>query len=313
MSSLSIVDTHTLESVREFGISLFLFTKSDIKTTLIPIASSTLFGSCEKKKLTIFSFDKAIGGVVAAPVSSFRNFVEEFLWIWLHLLQFTTSNQSCSLTAVAEDSDNKPDRPIPSGRMTLQQARILRWLLVPLCLGMSYKFSTSVLAASMAVIFITIWYNELGGSGNQGVITRNLLNGLGFGSFEAGAILLAGRDRTKFNLIATDAIILTIAIYATTTHTQDFKDVEGDSKFNRSTVPLVYPRIARPSVLFGLVAWSLILAHIWKLHFAASVIMCALGIFVGVRFCRKEGKRNDQISFYCYGFPSSMRYQDGII
>lgn len=131
--------------------------------------------------------------MVAAPVWSFRHFIEEFLWIWLHLLAFTTSNQSCSLAAVVEDAENKADRPIPSGRMSLLQARILRWLLVPACLAVSYQFSASVLAASMAVIAITFWYNELGGSGNHWFI-RNLLNGIGFGAFETGATLLAGKN-----------------------------------------------------------------------------------------------------------------------
>lgn len=169
--------------------TLFLFTKSDIKTTLIPIVGayySQSRGLCTKACML-----QAIGGAVAAPVWSFRNFVEEFLWIWLHLLQFTTSNQSCTLTAVAEDSDNKPDRPIPSGRMTLRQTRFLRWLLVPVCLAVSCHYSSSVLAASVGVIAITIWYNEFSGSGDHWFI-RNLLNGIGFGAFQTGATLLAG-------------------------------------------------------------------------------------------------------------------------
>jgi 4-hydroxybenzoate polyprenyltransferase len=258
--------------------------------------------------------------VVAAPVSSFRNFVEEFLWLWLHLLQFTTANQSCSVTAVAEDADNKPDRPIPSGRMSLGQVRILRCILVPICLAVSYQFSTSVLAASVAVIAITIWYNDFGGGGNHWFI-RNLLNGLGFGAFNAGAILLAGasglswqwipfqpqvigHDRLEFDIVGARAILLSIGIYATTTHTQDFKDVEGDIKINRSTVPLAYPRIARPSVLFGLMAWSVFLSYIWELNVTTTIPMCALAAFVGVRFCIKEGRENDQISFYWYNVSS---------
>ncbi|KAJ7756410.1 UbiA prenyltransferase family-domain-containing protein [Mycena maculata] len=264
-------------------ITLFLFTKSDIKTTLLPIASGIL--------------RSAIGGMVAAPIWSFGNFVEEFLWIWLHLLQFTTSNQSCSLTAVSEDTDNKPDRPIPAGRMTLRQVRILRWSLVPVCLAVSYQFSTSVLASSVAVIAITTWYNEFGGGGNHWFI-RNLLNGLGFGAFQAG------RDRTEFDIVAARAILLSIGIYATTTHTQDFKDIEGDSKFNRSTVPLAHPRVARPSVLVGLMAWSSFLPYVWELNAVTTMAMFILAAFVGVRFCTKDGRRNDQISFYWYNVSS---------
>jgi len=276
-------------SIRRAGVllwTLFLFTKSDIKTTLIPIA---------------------IAGAVAAPVWSFHNFVEEFLWVWIHLLAFTTSNQSCSQTAVIEDADNKPDRPIPSGRLTLLQARILRWSLVPVCLIISYQFSTSVLAASVAVIAITAWYNELGGSGNHWFI-RNLLNGIGFGAFITGATLLAGRDRAEFDIIATRTVLVSTFIYATTTHTQDFKDVDGDIKIKRSTVPLDNPRVARPSVLFLLIVWSMLLSHIWNLDFATTAAICALGTHVGVRFCTKSGRRNDQISFYWYNLWLSFAY-----
>lgn len=325
--------------------TLFLFTKSDIKTTLIPIVSP----SFSLRYYSEISY-KAIAGVVAAPVYSLRNLVEEVLWIWLHLLAFTTSNQSCSKTAVIEDADNKPDRPIPSGRLTLLQARILRWSLVPICLAVSYRISPSVLMASAAVIMITAWYNEFGGGGSHWFI-RNLLNGIGFGAFETGATLLAGeifpyspvrfahsspqgRDRAEFDIVATRAILISISIYATTTHTQDFKDVEGDIKIKRSTVPLDNPRIARPSVLFGLIAWSLLLSHIWDLDGVTTTALCSLGIHVGVRFCKKNGRKNDQISFYWYnvsifphlklnpglicvpksfGSPSLTRYLDGIV
>ncbi|KAF7795537.1 hypothetical protein EIP86_006699 [Pleurotus ostreatoroseus] len=124
--------------------------------------------------------------------------------------------------------------------------------------------------ASVAVIMITAWYNELGGSGNHWFI-RNLLNGIGFGAFETGATLLA-----------------------------DFKDVEGDIKIKRSTVPLDNPRVARPSVLLGLIAWSMLLSHIWCLDLVTGITLGGLGSFVGVRFCTKAGRRNDQVSFYWY-------------
>ncbi|KAF5387424.1 hypothetical protein D9757_007796 [Collybiopsis confluens] len=267
-------------------VTLFLFTKSDIKTTLIPIV---------------------IAGMVTAPIWSFSHFIHELLWVWLHLLQFTTSNQSCSLTAVFEDTDNKPDRPIPSGRMTLCQTRILRWCLVPLCLCISHQISMAVLGASLAIVGFTTWYNEFGGS-NQHWFIRNILNGLGFGSFNMGATLLAGRDRTAFNQIAVRAILLSIWIYATTTHTQDFKDMEGDIKFFRSTVPLVYPRIARPSVLLGMLTWSALLTYIWDLNIIISCMIFALAIYVGVRFCIRDGKVNDQVSFYWYNLWLPLAY-----
>jgi len=266
--------------------TLFLFTKSDIKTTLVPIA---------------------IVGMVAAPVYSFRHFLEEFSWIWLHLLQFTTANQSSSLTAITEDTDNKPDRPIPSGRMTRKQVRVLRWSLVPVCWWVSSWFGKSVVYASVGVVAITFWYNELNGGGRHWFV-RNLLNGIGFGAFETGAVLLAGQNRQEFDLIAFRAVLISTWLYATTTHTQDFKDVIGDRKIDRSTVALDMPRIARPSVLVMLIAWSAFLTKVWELGNVTAGAMMVLAAFVGWRFCMMDGMRNDQVSFYWYNLWLSIAY-----
>ena len=115
-----------------------------------------------------------------------------------------------------------------------------------------------------------------------------------------------GQNRAEFDIVAARAIIVSICIYATTTHTQDFKDVEGDIKIKRSTVPLDNPRVARPSVLLGLIAWSMLLSHIWCLDLVTGITLGGLGSFVGVRFCTKAGRRNDQVSFYWYNVSISL-------
>jgi len=154
---------------------------------------------------------------------------------------------------------------------------------------------------------ITYWYNELNGGGRQWPV-RNLLNGLGFGAFEAGAVLLAGQDRHEFDSIALRSILLSITLYATTTHTQDFKDVIGDYKIGRSTFALYMPKVSRASVLAGLVMWSAFLSKVWEMGPVLSAILMGLALFVGSRFCLMSGKRNDQVSFYWYNLWLSMSY-----
>jgi 4-hydroxybenzoate polyprenyltransferase len=124
----------------------------------------------------------------AAPLVSSRKLFETAFWIWLHLLQFDVSNQSLK---PEEDVHNKPDRPLPSGRMTLGQARLLRWLLVPICTGYSALYSPSVVLASAALIMMTIIYDELGAHAGHWMV-RNVVNALGFGCFEVGSSLVAG-------------------------------------------------------------------------------------------------------------------------
>lgn len=151
-------------------------------TTMVPIVSS------------LHSFHRyfnvpgwqSIFAIVAAPLRSIHNVPHLVFWLWLHLLGFNTSNQTASL----EDETNKPDRPLPAGRITLQAATVLRWTLVPMCWALSLIYSKEAMFSSMALSAFTLMYNELRGSGAH-FATRYVLNGLGFAAFEAGTTLVA--------------------------------------------------------------------------------------------------------------------------
>ncbi|KAF5343648.1 hypothetical protein D9758_014674 [Tetrapyrgos nigripes] len=270
--------TSTVTGLRFCLRTLYLFTKSDIQTLLVPVA---------------------ILGFAAAPLWSARHAAEQLMWIWIHLLQFTISNQSCSLNAVTEDSRNKAYRPIPSGRMTLKQAHILRWIFVCIGLAISYKLSFAVLGASCIIVLTTICYNELDGGGRHWVM-RNWLNGVGFGAFQTGATLVAGRDRTQLDIVAAKAIGLSSFLFMTTAHTQDLLDVQGDMKIGRSTLALEHPRVARRSILLILSTWSLVLSREWNLHAVFRIFLCGIAVYVGLRFLFKVGQKEDRQSFYWY-------------
>ena len=90
-------------------------------------------------------------------------------------------------------------------------------------------------------------------------------------------------------------------VYLTTFHAQDFKDIDGDMLLGRSTLPILFPHIARASMFMGMLTWSILLPFFWKLDWAVSSIFVALGLFVGMRFAsRKARVVEDQISFYWY-------------
>src|ERR1700749_3998971 len=110
----------------------------------------------------------AVGG----PMQSASHLFHTVFWIWLHLLQFDVSNQT---VGAVEDRKNKPDRPLPSGRITMRNAIILRWVLVPLCFGYSLYFSLMTLYASVGLVIMTIIYDELGAHAAHWII-RNIVN-----------------------------------------------------------------------------------------------------------------------------------------
>jgi len=256
-------------------ITLFRFTEADIKTALIPV---TAFAAA------------------TAPVTSIRSLFETIFWIWLHLLQFAVSNQSLD---PEEDRLNKPRRPLPAGRITMTQAIWLRWLLIPICLGYSALYSPSVTILSAGVIIMTIIYNEGGAHASHWTI-RSGMNCVSYGILEAGATLVAGRNRDQLHNVGLLAVLFSIGALATTIHAQDFKDVKGDALIGRKTLPIAMPQFARLSMLAGLSGWSLALSYFWQLTPLMAASFCGLGLFIGTRFMTLKNARADQVSYYWY-------------
>ncbi|KAF7357998.1 S-adenosyl-L-methionine-dependent methyltransferase [Mycena venus] len=258
------------------------FTESDFMTTMIPIS---------------------IFAIVAAPLTSIHNIPHLVFWLWFHLLGFNTSNQTASL----EDDTNKPDRPLPAGRITLRAAIALRWTLMPMCWALSLTYSKEVMFASMALSVFTIMYNELRGSGAH-FMTRYALNGLGFAAFEAGTTLIAKDDKSHLDNAGWLAIFLSASIFATTIYAQDFRDVVGDSLINRDTIPLRFGSPSRIALLFGVVAWSLGLSWIWKLDPYTAAAFTALGAYAGWRFVEYTTVEEDRKSYFYYNVWVSVAH-----
>ncbi|EMD36321.1 hypothetical protein CERSUDRAFT_65984 [Gelatoporia subvermispora B] len=266
-----------------WSYTLFLFTKSDIKTTVIPI---TLLAAA------------------AAPAPSTMTLLHSTFWIWLHVLQFDVSNQTLK---PEEDEYNKQDRPLPSKRLTLEAAYVMRWMLVPLCWLWSAMYSVRTFYSSVALVAFTVLYNECATHAGHWLL-RNCVNAAGFAAFEAGSTLVATIDHRTLDRTAVLSICISAGIFATTIQTQDFKDVHGDRIVGRRTLPIVWPSVARYTVLVGLCLWSLILASIWDLSIDAQIVSHGLSIFVSYRFMTYKGIHEDQISFYWYNVWLSIAH-----
>ncbi|ETW81165.1 hypothetical protein HETIRDRAFT_319757 [Heterobasidion irregulare TC 32-1] len=260
----------------------FLFTKSDIKTTVIPITSFA---------------------AAAAPLCGLARLPQSVFWIWLHLLQFDVSNQTLS---PEEDEVNKQDRPLPSKRITLRNAIFLRWVLIPACWALSAFYSREVLWASMSLVLFTVIYNECSAHAGHWLV-RNVVNAAGFASFEAGATLIAGPNSHTLDTTAIIAICCSAGIFATTIHSQDFKDRDGDKAIGRHTIPIVAPAIARYTVVIPLLLWSAFLSNLWQLDVVASCGFLIVALFVGVRFLIFTTIAADQVSFYWYNVSYESR------
>ncbi|EMD37510.1 hypothetical protein CERSUDRAFT_114151 [Gelatoporia subvermispora B] len=263
--------------------TLFLFTKSDIKTTVIPVS---LFAAA------------------AAPAPCTYLIVQSTFWIWLHVLQFDVSNQTLK---PEEDEFNKHDRPLPSRRLTIEAAYVLRWMLVPICWLWSAMYSVKTFYSSVALVALTILYNECAAHAGHW-LARNCVNAAGFAAFETGATLVANMDHNNLDNTAILSICISAGIFTTTIHTQDFKDIQGDRMIGRRTLPIVHTSVARPSVVIGLCLWSLILATIWDLRMGAQLVFHTLSLFVSYRFMAYGDITEDQVSFYWYNVWLSIAH-----
>lgn len=161
--------------------TLYLFTKSDIKTTILPDVRSALTSLLPHSSSVQFCIAIALTRQTS-PVY----LLTTVLWIWLILLTFCVSNQA-STQSLIEDQVNKPWRPIPSSRISVKQARILRWILVFVSLLVSAYLGN--LVSATIFLLADLVYNDFGFS--TWWFTKSLLNAVGYAGFQHGAVAVA--------------------------------------------------------------------------------------------------------------------------
>lgn len=238
LKSLSVI-------VAFHGRTLLLFTCDQILDTVIP---GTAFGV----------FAALSGAVLDLPLQGAFSILQRIpqisLWLWLVILQFCVQNQ-ISAGSVAEDSINKPWRPIPSGRMTSEQANKLLTATHVSAAALSYQLNVMPIFVVYTCL-ITV-YNDYGG-GNKSGIVRNLFCGAGFSCYFSGALSIAiGSDVPMSSTAWNWTFIVALGILATTIQTQEFRDEAGDRARGRCTLITELGRKVSLCTVFVTVAfWS---------------------------------------------------------
>lgn len=183
------------------------------------------------------------------------------LWNWANLLLFDVANQRLP-QSILEDTVNKPWRPLPSKRLTDDEARRMLLVLVPIVFLLSTYLGG--LFESMAMMLLTWMYNDLGGA-DESYIIRNLINACGFVCYSSGAtIIAAGYGQNELNRDAYVWLAVVGAIVFSTLQMQDMADMEGDAARGRRTLPLVHgEKFARWSIALPVAVWSLVCPAFW--------------------------------------------------
>ncbi|KIK81858.1 hypothetical protein PAXRUDRAFT_832579 [Paxillus rubicundulus Ve08.2h10] len=254
--------------------TIFLFTRSDYKTIFFPVI---------------------ISATATAPCAGLKQFIHTATWVWIHLLQANVSNQTYS---AHEDVINKPWRPLPSGRITVDETRRFRWFLLAICLCLSGWHGVGVFSASAALSLVEIVHDDYGFSSDP--VFKNLCNVVGYLTFELGAtMILCGLemsvDRTSFVALLTSGLLI-----FTTIHAQDFADADGDRVSGRRTLPIVAPEGSRIYILTALPVWSIALSALWGLGPFCGMFFLLMGLFVGSQYFRFRDATHDQSSYVLY-------------
>lgn len=148
--------------------------------------------------------------------------------------QFEIANQTTSPT---EDKFNKPYRPIPAGLLTINQARFrwaVSWILIPV-INYFYVNREAAIYACLTQACIAFFYSW---PAFNHFLCRNAFT---------GAISLP-LHRGLNELLKTTAPELSLSVYAdltlaiwlsSTIHLQESRDIDGDRKANRKTLPII--------------------------------------------------------------------------
>ncbi|RKL28169.1 hypothetical protein BFJ72_g12629 [Fusarium proliferatum] len=262
-----------LQLVVYHAYSIWLFTFNDLKTIIGP---SILFALGTSPALSKFGMqDAALADLIPrAPLA--------LLWLWINLLPFTIDNQRHP-GSISEDQINKPWRTMPSKRMTPHQARNLVVVLYALAIITSYYIGG--LEPCLSLVLLGVWYNDFQGA--EGLLSRHLLNSLGYRCFNTGALQVVlgsrGIHSPSTSLLAWEAIVSGIVF--TTIHAMDMHDQEGDASRNRKTVPLVVgDNLGRFSIAFFMTIWSIVCPAYVGAPPISSAIIWGLGGLVSARY-----------------------------
>ncbi|KAI1775444.1 hypothetical protein F4818DRAFT_451743 [Hypoxylon cercidicola] len=246
--------------------TIYLFSRDNIKDI---ICTGFLFGTVNASIAQKLSM-----GSPPSFWQKFASFPKIVLWSWSNLFLFNLRNQRHP-RAIAEDALNKPWRPLPAARISPEQTTIVMYMMYPVVLLVA--LCVGGLVPCLLEALFCLWYNEWCGASDP--FLKNLLNGLGFACFLAGPLEVA-TGHSIFSGGCTAAIWLGIltGCITTTSHTQDFRDKEGDKFIGRDTVPLALgDYYARMIVALGVVGWTSVAGWYWRAGWSEVAMSWVVG------------------------------------
>jgi 4-hydroxybenzoate polyprenyltransferase len=270
--------------------TLWLFTASDAHTF---IPSQAIFGLVS-----------ALSGplLTTMPETAHLNDVLHripwvFMYLWLNVLLFNIANQRLP-ESILEDSINKPWRPLPSHRLTPEQARYTLRLIIPVIA--MFSIYTGGIKQTVVHMVLTWMYNDLGGA--MHAFGKNIYNVLGLICYGSGAtaVVCGNKLRGSHSLNPLGWMWITIlsTVVLTTIHLQDLRDRKGDESAGRKTLPVVLGDLpSRWLLAAGIAISSLGCPIFWATNGFAYVMVAAMGGLLAWRILAYRNELADRVSW----------------
>ncbi|RHZ60229.1 UbiA family prenyltransferase [Aspergillus thermomutatus] len=295
-------------AVASSGYTLWLFVASDVQTILLP---STIFGITN----ALASLDlRDVQSQLPAYLNTVQRIPLIIGWVGINLLPLTMNNQR-SPSSIAEDSLNKPWRPLPSRRLSGSQAKRLMLGFYALALVYSFFYSGGH-RQCLGLIVLGTCYNSFGAGDNNPVI-RNIINALGYLCFNSGAAEVALGSGSAVFAESPEArqyslrlwIMVITGIILTTMHVQDMCDQEGDAKRGRRTLPLVIgDAAARWSIALPMPVWGVVCPLLAGAGPLAAGLSVVLAFAVAIRMLMWRDAASDRTTFLVWNLWISVVY-----
>ncbi|KAF8992231.1 hypothetical protein BDQ17DRAFT_1432543 [Cyathus striatus] len=266
--------------LREVDI-FFDFTWRDWSTTLIP---GTIF---------------AVGAMRGLPIPTMvNNYLFMIWWMSNFVYFFTLSNQ---IVGVVEDSIDKKDRPIPSGKVTLAGVKI-RWIIVFSSFLLTAVLEPSILPETLVWVLTTAFLC-ITPCGKHWFGKNNIAMPLGSwallnASWKAIAPHTPRSELWVYGLCAWIGFMM---------HIQDLRDIKGDTACGRQTMCIAFgdweARLIISFVFTPLSMYILHMAHIFEL---APWMITVSHVYIAYRVLQVKGSRYDHktymhFTYFCCG------------
>ena len=286
------MQSKVLQSLSFHIQTLWLFTVSDHKPLVYPMTITGVLNMLAGPILNAqeSTMPSLMSGISRVPITLF--------WVWLNFLVFCIGNQRLP-KAIAEDAINKAWRPLPSKRLTEEQAKFLHFGAHVLALAAGTWLGATEYTVALMVLGRA--YNEYDGGSH--CVSRNAINAFAVVCFALGATEVAYNESTfKINTAAQQWYSLIALTVFSTLQVQDLSDQEGDIARGRRTIPIVLGDIpSRWTVVLPMISWSLYCPWFWNLPILGFVGPVAAGSTICYRLLVWRDSNADRVTYKLWG------------